>query len=203
MDAADDEVVTIKGIVAGGIANKEGFYLVDETGVITVTTAKANLSDISVGNEVIIRGVKGHNKDAAKTHAGQANIYDAEILVNNYGNHEYSTATFIEGKTFNDIKALDVNDDIASQVYILRGKITITETAYFSSIKFEDANGTTLTLYCSGANQYSWAKDYSGQEVTVEFAICNWNNKTFWAGCLLSLTTDDGVKVNNTYNLAG
>ena len=203
MDAADDEVVTIKGIVAGGIANKEGFYLVDETGVITVTTAKANLSDISVGNEVIIRGVKGHNKDAAKTHAGQANIYDAEILVNNYGKHDYSTATFIEGKTFDDIKALNVNDDIASQVYILRGTITIIETEFFSSIQFKDANGTSLTLYCSGANQYSWAKDYSGQEVTVEFAICNWNNKTFWAGCLLSLTTDDGVKVNNTYNLAG
>lgn len=203
IDALDDEVVTIKGVVAGGIANKEGFYLVDETGVITVTTAKANLSDISVGDEVIIRGTKGHNKKETSTCAGQANIYDAEILVNNYGKHEYSTATFIEGKTFDDIKALNVNDDIASQVYILRGTIVITETQYFSSIQFKDANGQTLTLYCSGAGQYSWAKDYSGQEVTVEFAICNWNDKTFWAGCLLSLTTDDGVKVNNTYNLVG
>ena len=203
IDAEDDQVVTIKGIVAGGIANKEGFYLVDETGVITVTTAKANLSDISVGDEVIIRGVKGHNKKAESTCAGQANIYDAEILVNNYGSHEYSTETFIEGKTFADIKALSVNDDIASQVYVVRGTIIINETPFYSSIKFQDASGETLTLYCSGAGQYSWAKDYAGQEVTVEFAICNWNDKTFWAGCLLSLTTDDGVKVNNTYNLAG
>ena len=101
------------------------------------------------------------------------------------------------------IKALNVSDDIASQVYILRGTVTIIESEFFTAIEFKDANGNTLPLYCSGAGQYSWAKEYSGQEVTVEFAICNWNNKTFWAGCLLSLTTDDGVKLNNTYNLAG
>ena len=32
------EMITVKGVVAGGIANQVGFYLIDETGVIAIKT---------------------------------------------------------------------------------------------------------------------------------------------------------------------
>jgi hypothetical protein len=59
---------------------------------------------------------------------------------------------------------------------------------------------TTLTVYSSGSGQYSWLADYVNQEVTVELAPCNWNTKSFYATCILSITTSDGTKIYNTLN---
>ena len=42
-------------------------------------------------------------------------------------------------------------------------------------------------------------KEYDGQEVTVEVALCDWNNKVYRL-CLLSITGQDGVQKINTYN---
>jgi hypothetical protein len=61
------------------------------------------------------------------------------------------------------------------------------------------ADGSSFNFYCSGSGQYSWLSDYSGQEVTIEVAACNWNNKTYWRGCVLAVRTADG-KVLNTLN---
>ena len=52
----------------------------------------------------------------------------------------------------------------------------------------------------SGAGQYSWMEAYYGQEVTMEIAPCNWNDKGFWAGCVLAIRLEDGTKIMNTYN---
>ena len=60
-----------------------------------------------------------------------------------------------------------------------------------TSIKF--------TLYSSSANQYSFLKQYAGVQVTLELAMCNWNSKDYYTGCVISVTKD-GVKTNNTLN---
>ena len=60
-------------------------------------------------------------------------------------------------------------------------------------------NGTTISVYCASAGQYQWLQAFAGQTVTIEIAACNWNDKSFWAGCVLSVITDDG-KVINTLN---
>ena len=137
-------------------------------------------------------------KDDSYTTHGQSCIVNAEILVNYYGNHEYSTAKFVEDATGQDFYALDKMVDYSTTVFVLTGKIEVTETAYYTSLSFT-VDGQKITLYCSSANQYSWLKAYNGQEVTLEVAACNWNDKTFWAGCALALRTADG-KVLNTLN---
>ena len=38
-----------------------------------------------------------------------------------------------------------------------------------------------------------------GQEITIELALCNWNSKTYYAGCVISVITEDG-KIINTLN---
>lgn len=60
-----------------------------------------------------------------------------------------------------------------------------------------DESGNKVTLYCSSGKQYGFLKQFAGQEVTMELAACNWNNKTFWAGCVLSVITEDGKVVNS------
>ncbi|MBO7170648.1 MAG: hypothetical protein J6W28_05670, partial [Clostridia bacterium] len=70
---------------------------------------------------------------------------------------------------------------------------------YYTNCNLTDANGNKVTLYCSSGKQYGFLKQFAGQEVTIELAACNWNNKTFWAGCVLSVIAEDG-KVINTLN---
>lgn len=58
---------------------------------------------------------------------------------------------------------------------------------------------TSLSLYCSGGAQYSWLQQFAGQEITLEIAACNWNDKKYWRGCVIAVHTEDG-KVLNTLN---
>jgi hypothetical protein len=75
------------------------------------------------------------------------------------------------------------------------------EAQYYTNIYLTDGNGTDLRLYCSNASQYTWLKAYAGQEVTVEVAACNWNDKNNYTGCVLSAETPDG-KVYNELNFS-
>ena len=91
--------------------------------------------------------------------------------------------------------------DYTTTVFVLKATVTVEEAAYYSNIYLTDANGTQLRLYCSSANQYNWLKAFAGQEVTVEVAACNWNDKNYYTGCVLSVVTEDG-KVCNELNFS-
>jgi len=200
INTPDDTEVIVKGIVAGSLVNQSGFYLIDDTGVIAVTGAKSDIALLSVGDEVIVKGIKDHKVKDGYQGAGQINIYNAVILVNNYGNHEYSTATFDNTKTLNDLYTLNHMEDHSNEVYVVNAIVIYQKDNYSSSYKLQSLDGEVLfTLYSSGASQYSFLEDYVGKEITVELAICNWNSKTYYTGCIISVTCD-GVKTNNTLN---
>ena len=83
---------------------------------------------------------------------------------------------------------------------MVKATVEFVETAYYSTLNIT-SNGVTLKLYMSGAGQYSWLKAYTGQEVTLEIAPCNWNNKTDEGrGCVLAVVHADGSKTVNTLN---
>ena len=73
--------------------------------------------------------------------------------------------------------------------------------------KYEIVN-SGRTIYVNGGRNYSlaYAVDLiirqlkKSKEITIEFAACNWNNKTYWAGCVLAVRLADGTKVVNTLN---
>ena len=71
------------------------------------------------------------------------------------------------------------------------------DAGYYTNIKITDGDAS-LTLYSSSANQYSWLKQFAGQEVTIELNLCDWNAKGL-KGCILSVITEDG-KVYNELN---
>ncbi len=190
------ETVTVKGIVGPSLVNKTGFYLFDETGMISVIINADLFQGLQIGHEIILEGKRDCFKDADKTHAGQIALTDCKILANNYGNHPYPTDKFITDKTLADIGKLNVNEDHTTEVYVVKATVNFVETAYYSTISLEHG-GAKLSLYCSGANQYSFLKPYAGQEVTLEIAPCNWNNKTAYVGCVLAVRTADGTVVNS------
>ena len=201
IETSDDTEVIVRGIVASSLVNQDGFYLIDETGIIAVTGNKADIALLSSGDEVVVKGIKDHKVKDTYTGAGQINIYNSEILVNYYGNHEYDTSNFITGKTVEDIYALDHNEDHSNEVYLVEIMIEFVETQYYTSLKVSSPTDSSvkLTVYCSGAGQYSFLKPFSGQKVLAEVAVCNWNSKTYYATCIMAVYTETG-KVVNTLN---
>lgn len=195
------EVVTVKGIVGPSLVNQKGFYLIDESGVIAVILSDAELEKVQLGNEVILKGTRAVRLKDGSTVFGQTNLDACEVLVNNYGSHDYSTATFIEGKTAADFYALDENEDHGTEVYVLTVKVEVVENTHYTNINLVSGS-TKIGLYCSSANQYNWLKAYAGQEVTVEVAPCNWNSKTYYRGCVLAVRNSDGTKTCNELNFS-
>ena len=195
------EEVTVKGIVGPSLVNQTGFYLIDDSGVIAVILSETEMAKVQLGHEVILKGTRAIRLKDGATVFGQTNLDACEILANNYGSHEYSTATFIEGKTAADFYALNANEDHGTEVYVLTVTVEFVDAGFYTSVKLK-SNGTQLSLYCSGAGQYSFLKAYSGQEVTIEIAPCNWNAKEYYAGCVLAVRNPDGTKTCNELNFS-
>jgi uncharacterized protein YdeI (BOF family) len=200
--ASKGTTVIVKGIVGPSLVNKDGFYLIDESGVIAVTGPVTIFEGLEIGNEVIIKGVRNVNvKDTTTAAIGQTYISDVEILANDYGHHDYSTATFVSGKTIEEVYALDPLVDYSTTVYVLQAKVLVEESQYYTNIYLTSLDGSVkLRLYASIASSYDWLKTYSGQTITVELAACNWNDKNYYTGCVLSVVLEDGSKVYNTLN---
>ena len=196
-----DTDVVVKGIVGPSLVNRDGFYLFGEDGsMIAVLITKDQFEGLAIGHEIVVSGMRERFiKDDTYTTYGQDAIVNGQILANYYGNHEYSTEKFITDKTLADMKNLDATESHSTEVYVVKGTVVIVETNYYTNIKL-NYNGTELSLYCSGAGQYSFLKAYAGQEITMEVAPCNWNDKTYYAGCVLAVVLEDGSKIYNTLN---
>ncbi len=200
--AAPDTDVTVKGIVGPSVVNKNGFYLFGEDGsVISVLVNDTNqFTDLEIGHEVILKGMRErYVKDDASAFAGQTCIVNAEILVNYYGQHEYSTEKFVEA-TGAEFYALDKAVDYSTSVFVISGTVEVVSNAYYTNMNLVAADGTTVGLYMSGAGQYAWLQAFAGQQITMEVAACNWNDKNYWRGCVIAVRLEDGTKVFNTLN---
>ena len=192
--AENNSIVTVKGIVGPSLANQTGFYLIDESGVIAVRVANTEFVGLAIGNEIIVQGTRTITKEGG----GQICIDTATILSNAFGNHDYSTASFITGKTVADLCALSDSAEATTSVYVVTATISRVVGGYSTNTYLVDGSKQFL-LYAGGAAQYAWLDDYNGQTVTVEVAICDWNSKGL-KGCVLSITLADGTQIFNEYN---
>ena len=198
-DAADGTEVTIKGIVVASLVNKTGFYIGDETGIIAISCSAETLKEVELGQMVVMKGERAHNIDPKATgYPGQSHIKNATVVANYYGEHEYSKESFITDKTLADIYALDYTKDYTNKVYVVKAKISFVETQWYSNVELISEDGTTkLGLYCSSGKQYNWLKEFAGQVVTLEIAPVNWNDKTYYRGCVISVTDGEKTLINN------
>lgn len=198
IDAKVGDTVTIKGIIASSLVNKDGFYIIDDTGIIAVLTDAETLATLQQGQEIVIEGVRDFDGKKEDSTWATTCVKDAKVLVNNYGTHEYSTKNFITGKTLADFAALSVDEDHTTEVYVLKAKVKYVETQFFTMYTLTSGN-VSVNLYCANGKQYSFLKPYVDQEITVELVPCNWSSKSSYPGCILSVITDSG-KVYNTLN---
>ncbi len=203
----DETKITVKGIVGPSLVNQQGgFYLIDETGVIAVKFNTAtDISLVSPGDEIIITGRRDAYK-AENGYPGQACITSATLEANLYGDNDYSVASFVKDKTFADVFALirDVGTDYSTTVFTIETKITKVATNYSTNYYLTNPDNADekITLYSASGNQYSWLEQYVDKTVKVEVALCNWNAKTPYKGCVLAVYGEDGNKTMNTLNFS-
>ena len=195
--SADETEVIVRAIVGPSVVNKTGFYLIDETGAIPVQCTADMFDGISIGDEVAIKGIRRLSKAG-----GQVIIDSAELLANYYGEHEYSTESFIKDKTFAEIVAIPDSTEATTNVFVV--DVTITKTVGgYSTTYSVGMDGATIMLYSGGGAQYSWIEDYITEDgsrtVTIELALCDWNAKGL-KGCILAIYNEDGTKTLNKYN---
>ena len=197
--AAVGDKVTVKGIVGPSLVNKVGFYLIDDTGIIAVLTDSETIGTLKPGHEVVLEAVRHNNTKGGTNYYGQTCLKDAKVVANNYGSHAYSDKNFVTGTTLADFANLDVTKDYSTTVFIVKARVEVTETPHYTSIALTDGTNK-VTLYSSSAKQYSWLQAYAGQEITLELAACNWNDKTSYASCALAVINEDGSKTINELN---
>lgn len=202
-----DTEVTVKGIVGPSLVNKVGFYLVDESGIIAVTVSDEVMDGLKLGQEVVIKGNRTVTTKTSGevTNSGQSYIEVTQLLQNNEGRTNYSTATFIQ-TTFDAVYETAIvnegknNWDVTDQAYIFEAKLTVVDSAWSTNFYLNGTDGKKIQLYAgNGKTQYGWLMDYADKTIKVEFALCNWNVANM-KGSLLSIVLPSGEKVVNQLN---
>ena len=200
----DDETVTVRGVVMSSLINQTGFYLNDGTGVIAIRTDSTTIKNINIGNEVVMQGKKTHFK-ATTTNLGQNCIDSATLVANLMGNHEYSKASFVTDKTFDEIfeyKNTVATDDYTCTVFVAQCYLRKNASAYSTNYYLSNADHSKeFYLYAGSGAQYAAFDGFSDGStlLTVEFALCNWNTKSEYRACIIS-ASDGTTSVLNTYN---
>ena len=196
---AKDNKVIVRGIVGPSLVNQKGFYLIDETGVIAIRTTDDVLNAVSIGDEVIISGVRAQWSEKNGL-PGQTCITDGVLEVNLYGDNDYPTTSFITDKDLAYITSLEATEDHSTEVYVVKATVVVPEgDNNRGTVELTDGTNT-IQLYHSSASQYSWLFDYAGQELTYYLAPSNWNAKPSYKGCVLAVQLADGTIINNTLN---
>lgn len=203
IDASKGTELLVKGVIGPSLVNKNGFYLIDETGSLAVVMNSMDF--IQIGQTVYI---KGKRDLFASARNGTPSYFEScmtgcQIVKNEFGNVDYSTASFIKGKTLADLIALPVTDNYhTAEVYVITAGLKFVSTKNYSNAYLKDGD-SEMRLYCTNAaGQYGWIKPYEDdtKTYTMEVAVCNWNDKNYFTACLLSITDSNGNKVMNTLN---
>lgn len=207
IDASKGTELLVKGVIGPSLVNKNGFYLIDETGSLAVVMNSTDeFNGLQIGQTVYIKGKR--DLFASVRNGGTPSYFEScmtgcQIVKNEFGNVDYSTASFIKGKTLADLIALPVADNYhTAEVYVITAGLKFVSTKNYSNAYLKDGD-SEMRLYCTNAaGQYQWIKSYvdDTKTYTMEVAVCNWNDKNYYTACLLSITDSNGNKVMNTLN---
>ncbi|MDY3890636.1 MAG: hypothetical protein SOZ70_06095 [Bacilli bacterium] len=202
ISATDGTEITVKGIVLSSLVNQSGFYIIDETGVIAVRTKDEGTDKtVKPGDLVSVKGTKKHIKATDKC-VGQIALDSAEVLVNAYGENQIPTSVYKQGKTITALYNLDPLEDHTTEVFKVKAKISFIDKGNYTTAVLVDPNdeSVSLGLYTTSASQYNFLKDYEGQVLTYNVAVCNWNGKNYYRGCIVSVETSEGTTIYNQLN---
>jgi hypothetical protein len=198
--AEEGEELVFKGVVIASVAVKPAFYLADETGVISVVMSSDEMSKIELGQKIIVKGTKEHYKKETSTSInGQLVLNNATLVANLYGEYE-SPYAFDTTKSISDLVTIAAAEEATHVVYKLSGTIGLSSGMYpVYIITDPEDSSKSIALYHSSTANYKFLEPYMNQTVEMEIALCNWNDKKEYKGCVLAIYVN-GERIPNTFN---
>ncbi len=197
------ETVTVRGIVGTSVINKTGgFYLIGENEIIAVILNSADdIKGLTIGDEIIITGMRDRFIKDGKTMHGQTCITAATVEANYYGDNGYVMGNLAVELTPEEFYDLDENVDLTTNVYRFTATASVSKSAYSTNVYLKGTDNTkSVSLYSGNAYQYAWMADFDGKTITVDIAACNWNSKDYYRGCILAVYVDGERVAINDYN---
>ena len=199
---ADGETVTVRGIVMSSLVNQTGFYLNDGTGVIAIRTSKDTLANIELGNEVVMQGTRKHVVKDGSSNKGQSCVDDATLIANFMGKNDYDKSTFIN-MTFEELfeyKYLQATTDLTTNVYVTTCYLVKSASQYSTNYYLSNQDKSKqYLLYAGSGSQYSDFESFATgtTELTVTFMLVDWNTKSEYRACLVSVTDGTNTVLNS------
>lgn len=201
INSKDNYEIYVKGIVGPSLCGQLGFYIIDENGSIAcLVSNKDEMNRISIGDEVILKGTrKTYNDQTLPKIVGQSVIENVTVDENRYGNHEYSTKSFINDLSLKDISSFFMHINHTTEIYTLKATIGYEESDNYTH--YDIIQGAyRIELYSDGnKDEYSFLYPYINSEVEMEIAICNFEFKYYYKTICLSINVDNN-KILNCYN---
>ena len=203
IDTADNETVTVRGIVMSSLVNQTGFYLNDGTGVIAIRTDKTTIGNIELGNEVVMQGVRKHVVKDGSSNKGQSCVDNATLVANLMGKNAYDTSTFITDKTLDELvdayKNAQATIDLTTNVYVVECQLRKNAGGYSTNYYLSNAaHDKEFYLYAGSGGQYADFDAFSdGRTFTATFMLCDWNTKSEYRACLISASDGTTTVVNS------
>ena len=109
--------------------------------------------------------------------------------------------------TGNELPSAQVNDKTVAEIYkfsalddystkLCAASVYLTKTSgnnnpqvyFYDSLEAKEAGGSSISIYLSSINSVAFLEPYYDKQVTITFALVNWNNKTFWQVCPFSVS---------------
>ena len=202
IEKEDGEEIKVIGIVGAALIIKKGFYLMSENNVIACQILADSLaaSDVNTGDKIVLTGTKNHATKDSTTKVGNLNLKDCVINgVVSTGNELPSAQ--VTDKTVAEIYKFSALEDYSTKLFSASVYLTKTsgnnpQVYFYDSLEAKEANGSSISIYLSSINSVAFLEPYYDKQVTITFALVNWNNKTFWKVCPFSVS--DGT--NSAFN---
>ena len=157
-------------------------------------------SDVNTGDEIVLTGTKNHATKDSATKVGNLNLKDCVINgVVSTGNELPSAQ--VNDKTVAEIYKFSALDDYSTKLFSASVYLTKTsgnnpQVYFYDSLEAKEAGESSISVYLSSINSVAFLEPYYDKQVTITFALVNWNNKTFWKVCPFSVS--DGT--NSAFN---
>lgn len=199
----------IEGVVTSIIMNQgnsyiAGFFLADDTDQIYVYTNKEyNVSGISVGNKVVVKGsILNYYKNPTDTFF-TFQLANPVLVNNDNETHEYNKA-IEKASSVLDIKNIPTTESHVGEIYTANCQINISNPTYGTFSFLSPDETYSLPSYSQYKGTYDWLKEYDGQWKNVSFALFtpkSSGGNTFWRVVPIAVNGDytqtDDDKIQN------
>jgi len=183
----DGAVVTVEAVVVrlvykSGTEVPMGAFIMDSTDSFFIynnADYMSSLAEVTEGNLIAVSGTVTHfvsdaTNAAANNYTGDFQIKDITLIYNDNGDNDIPFES-AQSKTIQEIYNTTGSTNLSGTIFEVRGVITKTSSAYYSTYYVKDSTQTySLNVYSQkNGSEFGWLDEFLNKEVTMLLGIQN------------------------------